>query len=153
MANLFTEFFSSWELSLYFITQGYSWFMCRLTFVPLFFFTKETSFTVTHTLLFSLPTPSLCELIHTKPINKMGDFLIFFVLYSTLLNLPPLRFCCVGGCWDRTQECCDFGIGSQTLYHSETSSTLGQISSTFGQISFTLGQISFTLGQISSTFG
>ncbi len=31
-------------------------------------------------------------------------------------HLPPLRFHCVGGCWDRTQDCCDFGIGSQTLY-------------------------------------
>jgi hypothetical protein len=40
---------------------------------------------------------------------------MFYVLYSTLLHLPPLRFHCVGGCWDRTQDCCDFGIGSQTL--------------------------------------
>ena len=32
--------------------------------------------------------------------------------YSTLLHLPPLRFYCVGGCWDRTQA---FGIDSQTL--------------------------------------
>jgi hypothetical protein len=35
-------------------------------------------------------------------------FLIFFsfdVLYSTLLRLLPLRFHCVGGCWDRTQDC------------------------------------------------
>ncbi len=37
---------------------------------------------------------------------------IFKVLYLTLLYLPPLRFHCVGGCWDRTQDCCDFGIGS-----------------------------------------
>ncbi len=36
------------------------------------------------------------------------------VLYSTLLHLPPFRFNCVGGCWDRTQDC-SFGIGSQTL--------------------------------------
>ncbi len=28
---------------------------------------------------------------------------------------PPLSFRCVGGCWDRTQDRCDFGIGSQTL--------------------------------------
>jgi hypothetical protein len=37
---------------------------------------------------------------------KQGDFLKFFyyVLYSTLLYLPPLRFNCVGGCWDRTQD-------------------------------------------------
>jgi hypothetical protein len=40
---------------------------------------------------------------------------IFFVLYATLFHLPPLRFHCVGGCWDRTQDSCDFGIGSQTL--------------------------------------
>jgi hypothetical protein len=38
-----------------------------------------------------------------------------FFRYSTLLHLPPLRFHCVGGCWDRTQDCYDFGIGSQTL--------------------------------------
>jgi hypothetical protein len=31
----------------------------------------------------------------------------FYVRYSTLLHLPLLRFHCVGGCWDRTQECCD----------------------------------------------
>jgi len=37
------------------------------------------------------------------------------VLYSTLLHLPPLRIHCVGGYWDRTQDCCAFGIGSQTL--------------------------------------
>jgi hypothetical protein len=44
-------------------------------------------------------------------------FLIFsmYVLHSTLLHLPPLRFHCVGGCWDRTQDSCDCGIGCQTL--------------------------------------
>jgi hypothetical protein len=51
-----------------------------------------------------------------QDIFKQGDFLgsFFYVLYSTLLHLPPLRFHCVGGCWDRTQDCCHFGIGSQT---------------------------------------
>ncbi len=40
---------------------------------------------------------------------KQGDILDFFL--STLLHLPPLRFHCVRGCWDRTQQdCCDFGI-------------------------------------------
>ncbi len=34
-------------------------------------------------------------------------FFFLHVLYSTLLNLPPLRFHCVGGCWDRTQDWCD----------------------------------------------
>ncbi len=42
-------------------------------------------------------------------------FFSFYVLYSTLLHLPPLRFHCVRGCWGRTQDCCDFGINSQTL--------------------------------------
>ncbi len=43
--------------------------------------------------------------------GEMHDYygFFFYVLYSTL---PPLRFRCVGGCWDRTQDCCDFGIGS-----------------------------------------
>ncbi len=41
-------------------------------------------------------------------------FYIFSILYSTLLHLPPLRFNCVGGSWDRTQDSCDFGIGFQT---------------------------------------
>jgi hypothetical protein len=40
---------------------------------------------------------------------------IFYVDYSTLLHLPPLRFHCVGGYWDRTHDCCDFTIDSQTL--------------------------------------
>ncbi len=33
----------------------------------------------------------------------------FLLLYSTVHHLPPLRFHCVGGCWDWTQDCCDFG--------------------------------------------
>jgi hypothetical protein len=46
------------------------------------------------------------------------DFYIYFyVLYSTLLHLPPLRLQCVGGCWDRTQDSGNSGIGSQTLLH------------------------------------
>ncbi len=44
-----------------------------------------------------------------------ANLYFFYVLYSTLLHLLPLRFNCVGGCWDRTQDCCDFGISSQTL--------------------------------------
>jgi hypothetical protein len=43
-----------------------------------------------------------------------GFFKIFFsAIYSTLLHLPPLRFHCVGGCWDRTQDSFDFGIGCE----------------------------------------
>ncbi len=43
----------------------------------------------------------------------LGDF--FFVLYSTLLHLPPLRFHCADGCWDRIQDRCNWCIGSQTF--------------------------------------
>ncbi len=32
------------------------------------------------------------------------------VFYSTLLHLPPLTIHCVGVCWDRTRDCCNFGI-------------------------------------------
>ncbi len=39
-----------------------------------------------------------------------GDFFYFFVLYSTLLHLPPLRFHCADGCWDRTQDRCNWCI-------------------------------------------
>ncbi len=52
------------------------------------------------------------------------DFFLFYVRYLTLLLLPPLRFHCVGGCWDRTQDSCDYGLVCQTLQ------PLGQISST-----------------------
>jgi hypothetical protein len=45
-----------------------------------------------------------------------GDFFfILFVQYSALLHLPPLRFHCADGCWDRTQDRCNWCIGSQTL--------------------------------------
>jgi hypothetical protein len=37
-------------------------------------------------------------------------FFYFYVRYSTLLRLPPLRLHCVGGCWDRTQD-------NRTSYH------------------------------------
>jgi hypothetical protein len=41
--------------------------------------------------------------------------LSFYLRYSTLLHLPPLRFHCVGEIWDRTQDCFDLDIDSQTL--------------------------------------
>ncbi len=77
------------------------------------------------------------------------QFQVFYVLYSTLFHLPPLRFHCVGGCWDRTQASCDFGFDCQGSARSHPHIRL-QISSTFGQISSTLVQISSTFGQISS---
>jgi hypothetical protein len=45
----------------------------------------------------------------------LGGFLVFFVLYSALLHLPPLRFHCADGCWNRTQDRCNWCIDSQTL--------------------------------------
>jgi hypothetical protein len=62
------------------------------------------------TLAHAVHLPTLDPLQH-----KLTGGFFFCVLYSTLLHLPPLRFHCVGGCWDRTQDCCDFGIGSQPL--------------------------------------
>jgi hypothetical protein len=47
--------------------------------------------------------------------KEMNLFFFMYVLYLTLPHLPPLRFHCVGGCWDRTQDSCDFGIGCQML--------------------------------------
>ncbi len=43
---------------------------------------------------------------------------IFLCIYSTLRHLPPLRFHCVRGCWDLTQDCCDFGITARRSNHS-----------------------------------
>ena len=61
-----------------------------------------------------------------------GTFLDFFFngRYSTLLHLLPLRFRCVGGCWDRTLDSCYYGIGSNS---SARSHPLGQISSRYAQ--------------------
>jgi hypothetical protein len=113
---------------------------------------------------------------------KDGFFLRFFMylLYSTLLSRPPLRFHCVGGCWDRTQDSCDFGICCQTLYphfmhfrphlnnnsatshphlttshpHPATSHLHSATSHPqLGYILSTLGYISSTLSYISSTLG
>ncbi len=53
-------------------------------------------------------TPIDCSNISAL-INFNENVYFFYVLYSILLHLPPLRFHCVGGCWDRTQECCYFG--------------------------------------------
>ncbi len=40
--------------------------------------------------------------MNTDQMINRGIF--FYVLYSTLLHLSPLRFHCVGGCWDRNQH-------------------------------------------------
>ncbi len=49
-----------------------------------------------------------------RNIKNRGIFFEFFKMYSvhnsTLLHPSTIRFECVGGCWDRTQDCCDYGI-------------------------------------------
>jgi hypothetical protein len=71
---------------------------------------------------FSLFSPCIQQ--STDLHNTSDDFFrkrIFclFVPKSTLhissaaTQIPVCRS--LGGCWDRTQDCCDFGIGCQTL--------------------------------------
>ncbi len=60
-----------------------------------------------------------------------GNFFDFLVLYSTLFHLPPIRFQCVGRCWDWIQDCCDFGIVSKThnfaISHTQSGKTSGSL--------------------------
>ncbi len=61
---------------------------------------------------------------YRSTIYRLSDFFprdivkgnyFMYLHYSTLLFLPPLRYYWVVVCWDRTQDCCDFGIDCQTL--------------------------------------
>jgi hypothetical protein len=51
----------------------------------------------------------------SKRIRRIRGKNFFCLLYSALVHLLPLRFRCAGGCWDRTQDRCNWCIGSQTL--------------------------------------
>jgi hypothetical protein len=60
-----------------------------------------------------------CRLIAPKyQLKKRNNYLahenIFYVLYSTLLHLRPLRFNCADGCWDQTQDHCNWCIYIQS---------------------------------------
>ncbi len=57
----------------------------------------------------------LYSLSLTVPKGGICICFLFYVRCSTLLHLPPLRFHCVGGCWEWTQDCCVVGIDSHTL--------------------------------------
>jgi hypothetical protein len=46
---------------------------------------------------------------------------VFYVRYSTLLHLPPL-----GGCGDRTQDCCDFGDREMRMGNKELRLKIGE---------------------------
>ncbi len=73
----------------------------------------------------------LCELFIFFYFIYFLGYLNFFLLYPTLLHLPPLRFHCADGCWDRTRDCCNWCIGGQTLAtRLDFIRWLGQISST-----------------------
>ncbi len=50
-----------------------------------------------------------------KRIFLKGDFLDFSITFFNTALSAALRFNCAGGCWDGTQDSCDFGIGYQTL--------------------------------------
>ncbi len=62
---------------------------------------------------------NICEKLLQKEYAFLGGgggfVLILFLKHSALLHLPPLRFHCADGCWDRTQDRCILCIGSQTL--------------------------------------
>jgi hypothetical protein len=52
-------------------------------------------------------SPRYCPFIILQWLHHTTDLIlinIFFVLYSTLLHLPPLRFHCAEGCWDRSSN-------------------------------------------------
>ncbi len=48
-----------------------------------------------------------------------GDFFMYDIQYCFICR--SLRFHCVEGCWDRTQDSCYYGIGCQTFKHSAKS--------------------------------
>jgi hypothetical protein len=51
--------------------------------------------------LFEIGTRKI-HMLHVLNLER-GILRFFYVHYSTMLHLPPLRFHCVGKCWDRTQ--------------------------------------------------
>jgi hypothetical protein len=63
----------------------------------------------------SLSKVETCVLLYSVEGRVKGEFFWIFIFlcirYSTLLHLPPFRFYCVGGCWDRTQ-----GVATQRFY-------------------------------------
>jgi hypothetical protein len=68
--------------------------------------------------LYADPDPGSRNNAHPDRILVRHEFLVFWVfcvLHLTLLHLPPPRLHSDGGCWDRTQDCCDYSISRQTL--------------------------------------
>ncbi len=64
---------------------------------------------------FSRPPSRDVIMSPTKLKGGFFGYFFFSVQYQHYVFLPLLRFHCVGGCWDRTQGRCDYGIDCQTL--------------------------------------
>ncbi len=79
----------------------------------------------------------------------------FYVLYSTLLPLPPLWFHCVWVCWDRTQDCCNFGFAvrrSNYKYRSQLLSWVAFKMPTKKSFFFLCSWILITVRTVTSVF-
>jgi hypothetical protein len=62
----------------------------------------------TFTVLVEEPADDSCSVVDPFVLNpKKGDVLEFFLFMHTIHS--------VGGCWDRTQDCCDSGYDSLKL--------------------------------------
>ncbi len=53
--------------------------------------------------------------------SKYGSSQLRFIFpyFTRLFHLPPLRFRCVGECWDWTRDSCGFGSGVSRSSHSD----------------------------------
>jgi hypothetical protein len=53
--------------------------------------------------------------LNASSITQVLTYEAIFLLIFKYFIRHRFRFHSVGGCWDGTQECCDFGIGNHTL--------------------------------------
>ncbi len=67
----------------------------------------------------TVQVPNLALTWHETDNSAWLNF--FYVLYSTLLHLPPLRFHCVGGCWDRTRTVATLALAVRQSNYSARS--------------------------------
>jgi hypothetical protein len=90
-----------------------------LTFVFIFKFWFSQQYCKTGSVLHAVSKDSLLNYSAGCNILKGSFHWIFLVLYSTLwFYLPPLRFHWVGGCWDRTQDSCDYYLSDALTVRS-----------------------------------
>ncbi len=60
-----------------------------------------------------------------------GFFWIFYLLFMHFIQHCFIYRPCVGGCWDWTQDSCDFGVGFRRSSHSAKSHPYSTVSSHF----------------------